>query len=176
MINMHRSQGGHTLAELMVSLVLFIFLTTGVLYFIDGFKTMMRDTQTRMHLLNESRQLLEKMLWGVQPPFEPERHGIWEAQSLTVVNSATLNYRGLDGVNRTLRLSGQNVVYDVPGNAAYVIYDPNGADPDDTTEYDVSLNFSQTIPQTVEIEIVLGQRIVGRWHYASISTQVALRN
>ena len=76
-----------------------------------------------------------------------------------------------DGIQRTFRIVNGNDVQFTRQGVNYIIYDA-GAPATFTTQ----LTFTQVLPTVIDIELILGRRNAGRWYYASLYTQVTLRN
>ncbi len=130
---------------------------------------------TDFELTAKARSALEKMAWGVRDSGQANRRGIAEAVSVTV-SASRIDYTDIQGVAHSIRSNNGNIEYK-RGNAAWqVLLDPNGAPLFDPTQYSTTLTFSQTNPNAVTIFLTIGRQLRGRWHYASLSTQIAFRN
>lgn len=126
-----------------------------------------------MELIQQAQTTLDKMVWGYGDP----RKGIYDATSLTFTSPTQLDYDDLDGDSHTIRLDDQAVEYSGSNDDPRTYFDPNGEEYDDNAEdTSTDLTFTQIGTKTVQIDLVLGKRVQGRWLYASLSTKVFCRN
>lgn len=178
---MKRVQGraGFTLVEMMWAFSFAMLMTVALLIFVVMFRRLEYEYGTTVKLANQSRIILEKMIWSTRSQAQANREGIWEAQNFTVVSPTQLQYTDINGTVHTLRQNGLKIETRFGNNGAWVtLFDANGAAIDDPGSYATTLNFQQVpnLNDVVQIRLVLGQRVVGRWYYASLSTQIFTRN
>ena len=135
---------------------------------------MKTEDSIQNELLNETRILMDKLVWGVGLPGEASRDGLAEAVSYDI-NGNTFTYTLPDGDDRRVVQSQDELTWHKQATQ-YTLYDPNGAAPPDPQNYSTDLSFVQILPNVVEVQIILGRRNAGRWYHASLTTQIALRN
>ncbi len=165
-----------TLVEVMHAAVLFIILGLALLLCTSAFSRMSKKFSSDITLTNEARVVLGKMVWGNALPGEGVgRHGLWAANGVTLVGTTRVNYTDTAGATRTFRLNGQNIEFVDRTGTTRQLYDPNGAAAPDPGTYSTDLAFSNS-GNVVQIDLILGRNVRGKWNYASASTQVALRN
>ena len=171
------SQRGVTLVEGMIASMLFLLLAASIFSFGYFCQNASYEAQTNVQLTNEARILVEKMAWGLHQAGQANRRGICEAVSVSFPSASQIDYTDINGTVHSVRVNGGNVQYRRGTNGAWqALLKPSGSAAFDAAQYSTSLNFSQTNPRAVQINLVLGRTIRGRWYYASISTQVAFRN
>ncbi len=158
----------------MITIVIITFMTAGLLVFTTMMQRMQYEFGTSIRLSNEARAAMEKIVWGTRAAGgAPDRHGIWEAQAYNVVSPTEFSYTDMLGAVHGIRLNGLKVETRANPLAAWVpVLDLQG----DPTKDSLALDFTETRPNVVQIRLVLGERVVGRWQYASLSTQVDVRN
>lgn len=152
-------------------------LMFGIYTYLVTFNSMRTRYSADLDLTNKARATLEKMVWGVAGSAGDDRHGIWEAESLDVVSDTQLNYTDPNGDEHTVRLTNQSIEAETEPGEWTTLYDPNGEGVmDDTDEATTNVTFTAISTTVVQIQLVLAKNINGRWHYASLSTQVHARN
>lgn len=162
---------------MLVACGLMSLLLMGIYTYLFTFNSMRSRYSTDLEITNEARAVLEKMVWGVAGGAGDERHGIWEAQSLSVVSDTQLDYTDPDGGDHTIRVNNQSIEMETEPGEWTTIYDPNGEGVvDDASEATTSVIFTTISSRIVQIQLVLAKNINGGWHYASLSTQVHARN
>ena len=172
-----RSESGMSLVELMFGVGIFILLIAGLFAFNFQFEQMHYQFQIDGKQTNYVRSVIEQIIWGPRADTVVERRGVWTANSMTVNSANQISYTDTSGVIHNVRQNGQNIEYRRAGGAWFTLYDPNGVSPDDASRYSTSLTFTQTAqPTVIQIDLVLGQKLFGRWYYASMSTDAAYRN
>lgn len=130
----------------------------------------------QVDLTTKARRVVEEMVWGQKQVGIANRRGIAEAVSATI-SATQIDYMDINNVQHSLRSNNGNIEYRRTAGGNWVtLLDPNGQAAYDATQYLTNLNFSQTVPNVVDIKLVLGKKFRGRWSYGSISTQVAFRN
>ncbi len=165
-----------TLIELMTVSVISAFLVMGLVGSVLLTNTAHYEYKTQIKLNNDARKAVDRMVWGRRDAGAANRRGISEAVS-AVVNPAQIDYTDINAVVHSFRQNGGNIQYRNGAAGAWQTvfqHDPNAAF--DATQQSTNLSFTQNNPNAVQINLVLGQRVQGRWHYASFSTQVAFRN
>ena len=172
-----RPDSGMTLVELMVGLNIFFILCEGIYAFNYAFDKMRYEFQTNTKMTDRMKSVTEQIIWGARADSAVERRGVWTANSVTLVSANQISYTDTSGITHQIRQNGQNIEYK-RGTAAWIkLYDPNGTLGDDVNQYSTNLTFSATaLPTVIRIRLVLGQKIYGRWYYASLSTNAAYRN
>lgn len=177
MKNKH-SQLGMTLVETMVGVGIFFSMCGGMYAFNYQFDRMRYEFQTNGKQTNSLRSLMEQIVWGNRADNTVERRGVWTANTLTINSPTQITYTtDASTVTHSVRQNGQNIEYQRNGGAWFTLYDPNGALPDNASQYFTSLTFTQTaLPTVIQIRLVLGEKLYGRWYYASMSTNVDYRN
>jgi prepilin-type N-terminal cleavage/methylation domain-containing protein len=157
------SHKGFTLPELMVATAVMTLLTIGFYLTFAVFNVLKTENQGHLSLVNDSRMLMQKMVWG-------KGGAIWEAESYEIQDAGTLDYTMEDGTVYTLKLNGTDIEYIENGDEAntQVLF---SAEPREL----VNLVFGET-EEVIQVQLVLGKRIGDDWHYASMATQVTLRN
>lgn len=159
----------------MFSLLFFALLAAAVMTFTSAFKTSIAQNEAKTSLNTEARLILEKIAWGPAPAGE-DREGLWRATQVDpIVTPTEIEFTGEDGIERTIRQNGNNIEFLTPGNPTYLIFDAATIGPVAANRF-VDLQFSEEINDVIVVNVVLGKSILGRWHYASLSTQVAIRN
>lgn len=166
-----------TLVELIFAIAIFFILSIGIFAFNYQFEKMRYEFQTNGKLTNQTRSVMEEIVWGIRPDESVERRGVWTANGLTITSATQIAYTDTSGVTHRLRQNGQNIEYERGTSPWITLYDPNGVLAGDASRYSTSLNFAQTAqPTVIQIQLVLGQKMYGRWYYASLSTNVDYRN
>lgn len=160
----------------MITIGIVMFMTAGLLMFTTLFKQLQYEYGMTVKLTNDGRILLNKMVWGTRAQAQANREGIWEARTFQIVSPVQLLYTDTSGATHEVRRNGLKVETRLDGGPWMTLYDANGAAVDDPTSYFLSLDFSQLLNDVIQIRMVLGQRMVGRWYYASLATQVFTRN
>lgn len=166
----------------MVAASISVFILTSVLSFVYFFKQAQYEYQTKVKLTNDARLIIDKLVWGVKQAGVAERRGISEAVRilpLPVAGASQLDYFDVDGTQHTIRYNNGNIQYRRGVNGAYItLLDPNGTPGFDPNVNSVNILFLQPASNArlVIVNIILGQTLQGRWYYASLSTQVFLRN
>lgn len=175
--NRRTSQSGMTLIEMTAGIGIFFVLCSGMFSFNYQFDKMRYEFQINLQLTNHMRSVIEEIIWGPRPDTTVERRGVWTANALTINSPTQITYTDTSGVAHGIRQNGQNIEYQRGTNPWITVYDANGASADDPSRYSTSLIFSPTAqPTVVQIRLVLGQKMYGRWYYASMSTNVDYRN
>lgn len=146
---------------------LFSLLFYSVMNFTDRVKS---DEMIHNRLMNDARHAMDKIVWGVG--LNGARDGISDATNY-LIHADSLDFFLTDGIQRTIELdaAADTITFARQGDEA-VIYAP----PNNGNEFSTELSFTQLLPQVIQIELILGQRNAGRWYYATLSTEVALRN
>ncbi len=164
---------GFTLVEMMVSVAIFSFFTLMVLTGTTAVNRLKNVETSHLELMNSARLAMEKLVGG--PGLGGTRDGISEARGFTITGGGdTLQYTLPDGVQRQVEEDQGRLLFSKPG-VAITMYDPNGANPPSAND-STDLWFTQLGPDVLQIDLVLGKLNRGRWHYASVSTCVTLRN
>lgn len=157
----------------MISVIIITFMTAGLLVFTSMIQKMQYEYGTSIRLSNQARMAMEKIIWGTHVAATPDRHGIWEAQAYDIVSPTQFTYTDMNGAVHGIRLNGLKVETQAAAGLPWVsVLDLKG----DATKDSLALNFTETRPNVVQIRMVLGERVIGRWQYASLSTQVDVRN
>lgn len=169
---------GMTAAELLVASVISVFLTLGLFSFASFVQNSKHEYQSNIELTNDARSILEKMVWGHRASGQATRRGIAEAVSGTIVSASQFQYTDVSGVAHTLRVTSGTIEYQRGTGAAWTsLLDPNGAAAYDATKYSTSLIFTTpTNPNSVNVRVVIGKKILSKWYYGSASSQVFYRN
>lgn len=171
-----RGEKGMVLVELMMAGVFCVLLTAGTFAFASFFRQAQHEYRSHVELTNDARIVLEKMVWGEKVVGQAERRGIAEAASGTITSPTQLDYTDRSGVQHTLRLNGDDIEYRLGSAGAWrTILDPGGSG--DPAQYTTSLAFVQPLtPNSVEVRVVVGKKILDKWYYGSVSTHVFYRN
>lgn len=171
------SQKGMSLVELVASVSISALLTMGVFAFASAFANAQYEYQSNVELTNDARLVLEKMVWGLNITGQAQRRGIAEAASGTITSPTQFDYTDKDGAAHSVRVNSGNIEYRYGGSAWRELLDANGAAAYNANNYTVSLEFSQPeVPDSVNVRVVVGKRILSRWFYGSAATQVFYRN
>lgn len=172
------SQTGMTLIELLMASVFSLFLTAGVFAFSSFFANARYEYQSHVELTNDARLVLEKMVWGEKITGQANRRGISEAVVGAITSQTQFDYTDLNGAQHTIRLNSGNIEYRYGSAGVWnTLLDANGAAPYDPAKYTMSLEFTQPVnPNSVNVRVVVGKKILERWHYGSAATQVFYRN
>jgi hypothetical protein len=167
-----------TLTELLVASTFGLLLTSGVFAFASFFTNAQYEYQSHVELTNNARLVLEKMVWGSKVLGQANRRGIAEAAAGTITSATQFDYTDLNGTLHTVRLNNGNVEYRFGAGGAWgTLLDANGAASYDPTKYTMSLAFTQPLnPNSVNVRVVVGKKILEKWYYGSASTQVFYRN
>lgn len=174
-----RCQKGMTLTELLVASTFGLLLTSGVFAFSSFFTNAQYEYQSHVELTNDARIVLEKMVWGEKIAGNANRRGIAEAASGTITSATQFDYTDVSGAAHTLRLNSGNVEYRYGSGGAWrTLLDANGSSVSyDPSRYTMSLAFTQpTNPNSVNVRVVVGKKILSKWYYGSATTQVFYRN
>jgi hypothetical protein len=165
-----------TIVELMIGSTLSVLLMGTILLSIFLLKNAQYQYQTNVELTQNTRVVMEQMIWGIIEQGQANRRGIIEAVSATV-SPGQIDYTDTNAVVHSIRQNNGNIEYRRGAAGMWTtLLDPNGQLAFDPAQYSTSLSFAQTNPRAVTINLTLGKNIRGRWHYASLSTQVAFRN
>lgn len=173
------SEKGMTVTELLVASTFALFLTMGVFAFASFFRSAQHEYQSHVELTNDARLILETMVWGEKLAGQANRRGISEAAVGTITSATQFDYTDINGAQHTLRLNSNTVEYRYGAAGAWnSLLDPNGTSvANDPTRYTMSLAFTDpATPNSVNVEVVVGKRILDRWYYGSAATQVFYRN
>ncbi len=170
-----KDKAGLTLAEMMVTILIFSFLSAGLLIFTSMMQNMNSRQGVDVKLVNEARRALDKIIWGPRDA-AAVRNGIWEAQTITLVSPTDLQYTDTSNVLHEVRLNGLKIESRAGNNAWTTLLDLNGATADSAGDNTLALTFLTPQPNLVEVRLVLGQRVRGRWENASLATKVFIRN
>jgi hypothetical protein len=159
----------------MVAFVLAGLLTTGLAYVVHMFSNMKFEIQSEINLTNNARLIIDRMVWGVTDA-DDDRRGIWQARDFEIIDENELNFTDVDGDACILQVNGLQVEYIENDEDPVMLYDPtqNGALP--IEQFSTDVIFTQTTPNVIQIQIVLGERVQDRWFFGSVSTHVAVRN
>ncbi len=169
---------GMTAAELLVASTISVFLTLGLFAFASFVQNAKHEYQSNIELTNNARSILEKMVWGHRATGQATRRGIAEAVTGTIVSASQFQYTDIAGVQHTLRVTSGSIEYQRGSGATWVtLLDPNGAAAYDATKYTTSLVFTAPVnPNSVNVRVVVGKKILDRWYYGSAASQVFYRN
>ena len=124
-----------TLVELIFGIVIFFILSIGIFSFSYQFDKMRYEFQTNGNLTNQTRSVLEQIIWGLRLDDTAERRGVWTANGLTITSATQIAYTDTSGVTHRLRQNGQNIEYQRGTNAWVTLYDPNGVLKSDASRY-----------------------------------------
>ncbi len=174
-----RNQKGMTLTELLVASGFCLMLTAGVFAFASFFTNAQYEYQSHVELTNDARLVLERMVWGNKISTQANRRGIAEAATGTIVSATQFRYFDRDGAQHTLRLNSGNIEYQYGSAGAWnTLLDANGSSlAYDATKYTMSLAFTAPVnPNSVNVRVVVGKKILSKWYYGSATTQVFYRN
>lgn len=121
---------------------------------------------------------MEKMVWGFRAAGQTERRGIAEASTGTIVSVNEFRYLDTSGTQHTLRLNNGVVEYQRGSAGVWTeILDINGSEAHDPAKYSTQIRFTQPANvNSVNIQVVVGKKILDKWQYGSASTQVYFRN
>lgn len=156
--------------------VLMTILSSALFLSVNLLQEAAYERAATVDLTNKARAVVERMIWGVRlDPGTVERRGIIEAAS-AVVTPTQIDYTDIDGDTHSIRSNNDRIEYRFDNGAWTALMDVGGAQAFDAAQYSTTLRFSQTNPRVVEIRLVVGKTIKGRWQYASVSTQAFLRN
>ena len=174
---MLRSQRGMTITELLVASAFGLYLTAGVFAFSSFFTNAQYEYQSHIELTNDARLVLDKMVWGDKLAGQANRRGIAEASTGTLTSASQFDYTDVSGVAHTIRLNGGNIEYRYGAAGTWqTLLDANGSPVYDPTKYTMSLAFTQPAnPNSVNVRVV-GKKILSKWYYGSVATQVFYRN
>lgn len=178
-MKLFRDQKGMTVAEILVASAFGLFLTAGVVAFASFFERSQHEYRTTVELTNDARLVMERMVWGAKLAGQTNRRGIAEAVSGSIVSPTQFQYTDVDGAVHSLRVNSGTVEYQYGSAGAWnTLLDPNGASRSyDANMYTTSLSFTQPANNnSVVVRVVIGRKILDRWHYGSSSTQVFYRN
>lgn len=155
------------------TMLITLMVSTG--YMIDVAK---KEFSSHLDMTNQSRIMLDRMAYGYQQSGQSNRRGIAEAVSATLPSSSQIDYTDISSVVHSIRLNSGNIEYRRGSLGTWqTLLDPNGTTVAwDSTKYSTSLTFTQTVPTSVVVKLVLGRKIKGRWYYASATTEIAFRN
>lgn len=159
--------------------VFVLMLTSGLFAFASFFTNAQYEYQSHVELTNDARIVLEKMVWGDKLAAQANRRGIAEAATGVITSLSQFDYTDRDGQAHTIRLNAGNVEYRYGAAGTWrTLLDPNGASLSfDPSRYTMSLQFTQPLnPNSVNVRVVVGKRILQKWYYGSASTQVFYRN
>ena len=171
------SKNGMTLPEVVMAAAIGIFLSIGVFAFAAFFQRAQYEYQSNIQLTNDARLVLEKMIWGENISGQVNRRGIAEAAAGVITSPTRFDYTDQDGVAHSVRLNNGSIEYQYGASGWKTLLDPNYGLANDSNEYTVSLEFTApVVPNSVNIEVVVGRRMTDRWYYGSTSTQVFYRN
>jgi len=125
------------------------------------------ENNTRVDVQRQARVAMDKMVRG-----ENGTNGIREATSITVPDSATIQYiSGIDAVERSFYLDGNDIMYD-PDTAA--------SDDESAIAWDVRTSPAGLIftvnGSVVTIEVYIEDEVNGKAMSAALSTKVKIRN
>ena len=165
------SARGLALPELMVAVGIFSLFAIAF-YSLSNFVGRAKaDNMVHTRLMNDARRAMDKIVWGVG--VGGERDGLAEASTYTI-NPDGLDYVLQDGLIRRIEVDGaaEEIDFSRQGGGDAVIYAP----PANGQTFSTELTFTQLLPRVVEVELVLGHRYAGRWYYATLATQISLRN
>ncbi|MCG3177094.1 MAG: hypothetical protein MOGMAGMI_02060 [Candidatus Omnitrophica bacterium] len=167
---------GWTLPEILVVCVLMTILSSAMLLTVSLIQEATYERAATVELTNKARAVVEEMVWGIRTGAGVvDRRGIIEATG-AVVTPNQIDYDDIDGDTHSIRLNNDRIEYRLNGGAWTALMDASGAAAFDATQYTVTLNFTQPVPNAVQIRLVVGKTVQGRWQYASISTQASFRN
>ncbi|OGW82569.1 MAG: hypothetical protein A3C47_04360 [Omnitrophica bacterium RIFCSPHIGHO2_02_FULL_51_18] len=165
-----------TLVETMVAGALSVVLLGSVFFCNYLLERSGYEYSTNIEITTKARQVVEQMVWGKNVVGTANRRGIAEART-AVITPTQIDYMDVDGIQHSVRQNNGNIEYRrTAGGTWSILLDPNGQPAYDPTKYTTNLSFTQTTPDAVVVRLVLGKNFRGRWHYGSISTQVAFRN
>ncbi len=167
-----------TAAELVIAVFVSLFLTLGLFSFSSFFNQVQHEYNANIRLTNDARIVMEQLVWGYRAAGQTTRHGIAEATSGTIVNANEFRYTDVSAIQHTIRLNNGRVEYQRGVSAAWTtLLDVNGSEAQDATKYSTQVVFSQPVnANSVNLQVVVGKNILGKWHYGSASTQVYFRN
>lgn len=171
-----RSQAGLTVAEMMVTVLIFAFLSTGLFIFMHMLERQNTETQVKTKLMNEGRRALDKIVWGTRTGAAAQRYGVWEATAVALVNPSTLQFTDANGQVHTVRQNALKLESQMGVDPWKTLLDLNGNAADDPGSNTLALSFTAPQNDLLELQLVLGQRVRGRWTYVSLDTKVHLRN
>ena len=172
------NQKGMTMVELLVASTFAVLLTSGIYAFASFFTNAQYEYQSHVELTNDARLVLERMVWGNKLSTQANRRGIAEAATGTIVSATQFRYNDKDGAQHTLRLNSGNIEYQYGTAGTWnTLLDANGTAAYDATKYTMSLAFTQPVnPNSVNVRVVVGKKILSKWYYGSAATQVFYRN
>ena len=171
------SQKGMTLVEVAAASTLALLLTGGVFAFANFAHNAQYEYQSNVELTNDARLVLDKMIWGENIAGQVNRRGMSEAAAGTILSATSFRYTDKDGTLHTIRLNAGNIEYQYGGNAWRTLLDANGTLAYDPAKYTMSLSFTApAVPNSVNVRVVVGKKILSRWYYGSAATQVFYRN
>ena len=169
---------GFTIVELLMASFIFSFLMVGLMGFTRMFTQMRHGEQAKLDLTGQARITMDQMISGIRTTGNPQRFGLLEAQGylITGAQNETIQLTGSDGNVRIIRRNGLNIDYLDNFANTTVLYDPNGAAANDAAKYQTTLNFTEIVPNVIRIRLMLAKLVLGRWHHASMETDVHIRN
>ena len=171
----HTNRRGMTLTEVAFTMAIFSYFAIVTLSAVSAFHKMNSRDIYEKQLLNQARIVMEKVVWGPGMKNSVERDGIGEAVSYQIAGN-TFRYTLPDGVSRSIVQSQDELTFHKAAKQT-TLYDPNGVNtPPEPQKYSTTLTFTQLALSVLQVDLVLGKKEGGKWHYASLSTAVSLRN
>jgi len=166
---------GLTLTEVTFCMVIFSYFAVMIFSAVSAVQKMNAGDAYDKELLNEVRVVMEKILWGPGMKDSAEKDAISEAASYQIAGN-TFHYTLPDGDERLIVRNQDELTFH-KANKKTTLYDPNGeGNPPEPQNYKTVLNFKQASQKVLQVDLILGKLKDGKWHYASLSTSVALRN